>query len=108
MALSLGLQKNLQVKNAREIIRHLRDLPVKFEEELLAKPALDFIIEKYSKYKNFFFLGRNVLYGTAHECSLKLKELSYIHAECYSAGELKHGPLALISPDMPTVVLNLK
>jgi glucosamine--fructose-6-phosphate aminotransferase (isomerizing) len=108
MALSLGMKRDLQVKDAREIIRHLGEIPWKLEEQLRDKHLLKPIVEKYSKYKNFFFLGRNVLYGTAHECSLKLKELSYIHAECYSSGELKHGPLALINPDMPSVVLNLK
>ncbi len=107
MALSLGLKRNLQVKDAREIICHLSELPLKFAEELKNKNLLSPIIEKYSKYTNFFFLGRNLLYGTAQECSLKLKELTYLHAECYSSWELKHGPLALINPNMPSVVLNL-
>ncbi len=108
MALSLGLKRDLQVKDAREIIRHLAEMPWKFEEQLRDKHILKPIIEKYSKYQNFFFLGRNVLYGTAQECSLKLKELSSLHSEAYSTGELKHGPLALISPSMPSIVLNLK
>ncbi len=107
MALSLGLKRNLQVKDAREIICHLSELPLKFAEELRDKNLLSPIIEKYSKYTNFFFLGRNLLYGTAQECSLKLKELTYLHAECYSSWELKHGPLALINQNMPSVVLNL-
>lgn len=85
MALSLGLKRNLQVKDAREIICHLSELPLKFAEELKNKNLLSPIIEKYSKYTNFFFLGRNLLYGTAQECSLKLKELTYLHAECYSS-----------------------
>ncbi len=85
MALSLGLKRNLQVKDAREIMCHLAELPLKFAEELKDKNLLTPIIEKYSKYTNFFFLGRNLLYGTAQECSLKLKELSYLHAECYSS-----------------------
>ena len=108
MALSLGLKRDLQVKDAREIIRHLAEMPWKFEEQLRDKHILKPIIEKYSKYQNFFFLGRNVLYGTAQECSLKLKELSSLHSEAYSTGELKHGPLALINPSMPSIVLNLK
>jgi glucosamine--fructose-6-phosphate aminotransferase (isomerizing) len=107
MALSLGLRRELQSKDAREIISHLRDLPTKLQEQLTDAKKLNPLIEKYSKYNNFFYLGRNLLYGTAAECSLKLKELTYIHAECYSAGELKHGPLALVNPDMPTIVLNL-
>jgi glutamine---fructose-6-phosphate transaminase (isomerizing) len=108
MALSLGLKRDLQVKDAREIIRHLAEMPWKFEEQLRDKHILKPIIEKYSKYQNFFFLGRNVLYGTAQECSLKLKELSSLHSEAYSTGELKHGPLALIKSSMPCIVLNPK
>lgn len=83
MSLSLGLKRDLQVKEARELIHKLGELPEKFEEQLRNTGKLIPIIEKYSKYTNFF-LGRNVLYGTASECSLKLKELtSKIHAECY-------------------------
>ncbi len=108
MALSLGLKRDLQVKDAREIIRKMKELPSKFHEELNDAKKLNPLIEKYAKYQNFFFLGRNLLYGTAAESSLKLKELSYLHSECYSSGELKHGPLALIRPDMPCIVLNLK
>ena len=107
MTLSLGLKRDLQVKDVREIIKRLGELPEKFEKQLADIDKLKPIIEKYSAFENFFFLGRNILYGTAHECSLKLKELTYLHAECYSSGELKHGPLALVRPTMPTVVLNL-
>lgn len=108
MALALGLKRDLQVKDAREIIRKMKELPTKFHDQLMAAKSLNPIVEKYSKYQNFFFLGRNLLYGTAAEASLKLKELTYLHAECYSSGELKHGPLALIRPEMPSIVLNLK
>ena len=108
MALSLGMKRDLQVKDAREIIRKMKELPQKFQDQLGDTQKLIPIVEKYSNYENFFFLGRNMLYGTAAEASLKLKELTYLHAECYSAGELKHGPLALIRPDMPCIVLNLK
>lgn len=108
MALSLGWKRNLQSKDAREIVRHLAELPAKFERELRDAKKLNPLIEKYSQYQNFFYLGRNLLWWTAAECSLKLKELTYLHAECYSAGELKHGSLALISSDMPTIVLNLE
>jgi glutamine---fructose-6-phosphate transaminase (isomerizing) len=108
MALSLGLKRELQSKDARDIVRHLRELPAKLEEQLADAKKLNPLIEKYSKYNNFFYLGRNLLYGTAAECSLKLKELTYLHAECYSAGELKHGPLALVDANMPTIVLNLE
>ncbi len=108
MALSFWLKRDLQVKDAREMIRKMKELPQKFHEQLGDVKKLNPLIEKYAKYQNFFFLGRNLLYGTAAECSLKLKELSALHSECYSSWELKHGPLALIRPDMPCIVLNLK
>ena len=66
------------------------------------------LAQKYSQYQSMFFLWRNILYPIAAEWSLKLKELSYIHSECYSTGELKHGPLALIGENRPTIVVNLK
>lgn len=108
MALSLGLSRDLQARDARDIVKHMSELPDKFIAQLDGAASLNPIIEKYAHYKNFFYLGRNILYGTAAECSLKLKELTYLHAECYSAGELKHGPLALVQREMPTIVLNLK
>lgn len=86
----------------------LQELPEKLEYQLTQTQALTPIIKHYSQYKNFFILGRNVLYGIAAECSLKLKELSALHSEFYATGELKHGPLALVNPEMPCVVLNLK
>jgi glutamine---fructose-6-phosphate transaminase (isomerizing) len=85
MALSFGLKRDLQVKDAREIIRKIKELPEKFRTQLSDTKKLIPIVEKYSKYHNFFFLGRNVLYGAAAECSLKLKELSALHSECYSS-----------------------
>jgi glucosamine--fructose-6-phosphate aminotransferase (isomerizing) len=90
MAISLGLNKNLQMKDAKNLIEKLGELPALLEKQLQDTQNIKDIAKKYSQYKNFFFLGRNVLQGTAAECSLKLKELSYIHAEAYSTGELKH------------------
>lgn len=62
--------------------------------------------KKYTQYSDMFVLGRNIFYPTAGEISLKCKELSYIHTENYSAGELKHGPLALIDPELPCLFVN--
>ena len=67
------------------MIRKMKELPQKFHEQLGDVKKLNPLIEKYAKYQNFFFLGRNLLYGTAAECSLKLKELSALHSECYSS-----------------------
>ena len=79
-----------------------------FKKELKDSKKIKKIAKKYSKFESLFFLWRNILFPVAAEWSLKLKELSYIHSECYSTWELKHGPLALINKNRPTVVVNLK
>ena len=66
------------------------------------------LARKYYKYDDFLFLGRGITYPIAMEGALKLKEISYIHAEGYPAGEMKHGPIALIDPNMPVVVVALQ
>ncbi len=108
MALNFWIKGNLQMREAKDLIGKIWELPNKLKMQLENQVLLDPIIEKYSKYKNFFFLGRNLQYWTAAEASLKLKELTYLHAECYSTGELKHWPLALVWPDFPCVVINTK
>jgi len=107
MAMSMGLSRDLQASKVREIIAELDTLPELIAPMLDNQSSLKKLAKKYSKYQSMFFLGRNILYPVAAECSLKLKELSCIHSECYSTGELKHGPLALIHKDRPTIVLNL-
>ena len=106
MAVSLGLKRDMQVSDARDLIAELSDLPDKIHETLMQGPHIKKLAEKYSKYDHMFVLGRNYFYPVAGEASLKCKELSYIHCESYSAGELKHGPLALVSPEFPTMVFN--
>lgn len=108
MSISMWLNRNLQMKDAKAYIEKLEELPNKLEGQLEQKNKIKDLSKKYSKYNNFFYLGKNLLYGTACECSLKLKELSYVHAEAYSTGELKHGPLALINPDFPVIAINPK
>jgi glucosamine--fructose-6-phosphate aminotransferase (isomerizing) len=108
MAISLGLNKNLQNKDAKNLIEKLWELPILLEKQLEDKKYITSLAKKYCKYWNFFYLWRGLLQGTAAECSLKIKELSYIHAEAYSTGELKHGPLALVNPDFPIIALNPK
>ena len=108
MALSMGLQRNLEYSKARTIIEDLQELPKKIETCFKQENKIKKLAKKYSKYKNLFFLWRNTLYPVACEWSLKLKELSYLHSEAYSTWELKHWPLALIQDDLPTIVLNLK
>jgi len=78
----------------------------KIQEVLMHAPHIREIAKKYIKYNSMFVLGRNMFYPVSGEASLKCKELSYIHTESYSAGELKHGPLALVCPDFPCIVFN--
>lgn len=106
MALSLGLKRDMQISEAREIISELSDLPDMIMKSLMKAPEIKQIAKKYSKFDHMFVLGRNYFYPVAGEASLKCKELSYIHCENYSAWELKHGPLALVSPEFPTMVFN--
>lgn len=108
MSLSFGLRRDLQMNEARDIIDNLGDLDRKLEWLLEKEKQYKALADEYSKYSNFFYLGRNLVYGTACECSLKIKELSYVHAEAYSTGELKHGPLALVWPNFPVIVINPK
>ena len=106
MALSLGLKRDLQMADARQLITELAGLPDKIQQTLMKSPHIREVAKKYSWYKHMFVLGRNYFYPVAGEASLKCKELSYIHCESYSAWELKHGPLALVSSDFPTMVFN--
>ncbi len=106
MALSLGLKRDMQISDVRDIISELADLPDKVQEGLMQAPKIREIAKKYSHHTSMFVLGRNFFYPAAGEAALKCKELSYIHCESYSAGELKHGPLALVSEDFPVMVFN--
>ncbi len=106
MAVSLGQKRNLQHSKARTLIEELEWLGDNISEVLLNAPKIREIAKKYAKHKSMFVLGRNMFFPVAGEASLKCKELSYIHTEAYSMGELKHGPLALVQPDFPCIVFN--
>jgi len=108
MALSFGSKRNLQIKEVRKIIWEIEELSILMKTQLENTKNIRKVAEKYSKYNDFFFLWRNLLFWTAEECALKLKELTYLHAECYATWELKHWPLALVWPEFPCVALNLK
>ena len=108
MVLKFGSTRNLQIKEIRKIIWDIEKLHSQMKTQLKNIQKIKDIAKKYSKYKDFFFLWRNVLFWTAEECALKLKELTYLHAECYATWELKHWPLALVWPDFPCIALNLK
>ncbi len=106
MAINMWMKWNLQPSKARSLIEELELLWNKIQKILMISWKIKQVAKKYSKYKHMFMLWRNILYPVAWESSLKCKELSYIHTESYSTWELKHGPLALVWPDFPCVVLN--
>ena len=86
-----------------EIVRALRGLPTQVEQALQQDAEIQRLAERFANKQHTLFLGRGPLYPIAMEGALKLKEISYIHAEAYAAGELKHGPLALVDESMPVV-----
>ena len=106
LALFLGRARGtLSKEEAQSLIREMRKLPRLVEEALEKRPLVAHVAEKYHQAQDFLFLGRHIQAPTAYEGALKLKEISYIHAEAYPAGEMKHGPIALIDEHLPVVVL---
>lgn len=105
LALHLGRIRDLSVADGRRIIAGLRRLPEQIAEILQTEADIKKVAEEYADAKSMMFIGRVRGYPVALEASLKLKEISYIHAEAYPASELKHGPLALIEPALPTVAI---
>ena len=106
LAIHLGRAKGtLSGERAAELITALRQLPSLVEETLRARLHIAHIAEKYKDKRDYLFLGRGANYPTALEGALKLKEISYIHAEAYATGEMKHGPIALIDAQMPVVAV---
>jgi glucosamine--fructose-6-phosphate aminotransferase (isomerizing) len=103
LAIHLGRLRQLSANRAREILRGLEGLPRQIESILAQNAALKKLARKYTGSEDFFFLGRGCMFPIALEGALKLKEISYIHAEGYSAAEMKHGPIALIDENTPTV-----
>lgn len=105
LTLFLGRQRNMSFVMGKRIIKELKKLPSFVSKILEKKEEIKKIAKKYSKYDNFIFLGRKYNYPIALEGALKLKEISYVHAEGYSAGEMKHGPIAMIDKNMPSVCI---
>jgi len=105
LTLSLAKARDLNPKLRARVIEGLRSLPEVIRETLELKDKIVEMAPEVASKDNALFLGRGIFYPVAKEGALKLKEISYIHAEAYPAGELKHGPLALIDEDMPVVAL---
>ncbi len=104
-SLIMARMRDMSIAEGKAIVDSMIHLPDQIQEGLKQNMYIKSIAEKYYKCKSFFFLGRGLTYPIALEGALKLKEISYIHAEGYSAGELKHGPIALINEETPSVFL---
>ena len=106
LTLALGqVRGTLQAGVAAELVEELRRLPTRLGEALAMDKTVEKVAELFAEKHHTLFLGRGAQYPVAMEGALKLKEISYIHAEAYPAGELKHGPLALVDGDMPVVTV---
>jgi glucosamine--fructose-6-phosphate aminotransferase (isomerizing) len=96
---------NISLEQGREIAQELVKLPEKVREILKLNDFIEEIAQRLKEHRNFLYLGRGYNYPVALEGALKLKEISYIHAEGYPAAEMKHGPIALIDENMPVVFI---
>ncbi len=103
ITLFLARHQQMSVSEGQAFIEELRAIPEKIERILKGAAHLEEITHNYAGYENFLYLGRNFNYPIALEGALKLKEISYLHAEAYPAGEMKHGPIALINEQFPSV-----
>ncbi len=105
LAIYLARQRKMTIDTGMGIIEELILIPEKIEKVLKQKNSIKRLAEKYKEFKNYYFLGRYFNSVVAQEGSLKLKEISYVHAESYPLGEMKHGPLALVDPFFCSVVI---
>ncbi len=105
LTMFLGRQRKMSVVTGQRIAKELTDLPKLLEKVLAKREEIKSIAERWAKAEHFFFLGRKYCSPIASEGALKLKEISYIHAEGYAAGEMKHGPIALIDEHFPSVII---
>jgi glutamine---fructose-6-phosphate transaminase (isomerizing) len=109
LGLYLGQQRGtITADDSRLHAQHLAHLPSVVGNVMDAAPLVEALAEKLYRYDNFLYLGRGINYPIALEGALKLKEISYIHAEGYPAGEMKHGPIALIDEKMPVLAICIK
>jgi glucosamine--fructose-6-phosphate aminotransferase (isomerizing) len=102
---ALGRKHDLPLATEQQLVKELYQLPKIIEQTLKLNPIIAKLAERFIDKEHALFLGRGALYPIALEGALKLKEISYIHAEGYPAGELKHGPLALVDKDMPVIAI---
>jgi glucosamine--fructose-6-phosphate aminotransferase (isomerizing) len=106
LAVALGkIRGKLSSEKEQEVLQAIRQLPAAVANALRTEPEIAAWAERFAPFEHALFLGRGVHYPIAMEGALKLKEISYIHAEAYAAGELKHGPLALVDRRMPVIAI---
>ena len=105
LTLFLGRQRGMSLTMGKRIATEIKNLPEKVKNILKQKEHIKTVAEKYAAARDFLYIGRKYNYSIAFEGALKLKEVSYIHAEGYGAGEMKHGPLAMIDADFPTLAI---
>jgi glucosamine--fructose-6-phosphate aminotransferase (isomerizing) len=105
LSVVLGRRASMSAEKQKELLEALHTLPRYVEQTLQLDPVIETLSERFIPKHHALFLGRGIQYPIAMEGALKLKEISYIHAEAYPAGELKHGPLALVDDDMPVVAV---
>ncbi|MGC9451220.1 MAG: glutamine--fructose-6-phosphate transaminase (isomerizing), partial [Oceanipulchritudo sp.] len=108
LSLYLARMRDMSFTDGKEIVKALKSAPGLIAQSLSRSDQIATIARKYAHHNDFLFLGRQLMFPIALEGALKLKEISYIHAEGYPAAEMKHGPIALISPECPTVAIALK
>ena len=105
LVIVLGRRHGMTEQDEARLVGQLESLPRRIEEVLRLDSTIETLAERFADKNHALFLGRGAQYPVAMEGALKLKEISYIHAEAYPAGELKHGPLALVDSDMPVIVV---
>jgi glucosamine--fructose-6-phosphate aminotransferase (isomerizing) len=105
LCVALAKHHGADAERERGLVQRLIELPGMVEKTLTLDPILHKLALRFADKQHALFLGRGVMHPIAMEGALKLKEISYIHAEAYAAGELKHGPLALVDADMPVVAV---
>lgn len=105
LVIAIGRHNRMSEQVEATLVSHLKRVPGFVEDVLTAEPAIEGLSEAFAEKHHALFLGRGVQYPIAMEGALKLKEISYIHAEAYAAGELKHGPLALVDAEMPVIAV---
>jgi glucosamine--fructose-6-phosphate aminotransferase (isomerizing) len=105
LVIAIGKHHGLPPERERTLVQRLLELPAMLEQTLALEPVIRELAQEIAPKHHALFLGRGAMFPIAMEGALKLKEISYIHAEAYAAGELKHGPLALVDADMPVIAV---